>query len=64
MARKRRFRIKCNSNNVTAVRVRIEHKLGVETQAESQAWGVWYVSFEAPADVNLDFLIPDVIQPK
>lgn len=50
--------------NVTAVRTRIEFKLGVETTAEPLRAGMWVVRFRADKYVNLDFLRPDVLPPK
>lgn len=48
--------------DVTAVRERIERVLGVTTTArpEGEWWGIY---FEAPSDVCLDFLRPDVLPP-
>jgi len=70
-----RHRIQVRGNTVTAVRERIERRLGVETEVRvelsvpgkielfvpSENW--WGVYFDAPADVNLDFLRPDVLPP-
>lgn len=52
--------------NVTAVRERIERRLGVETDAWPLGHGDdrWAVTFGAPKDVDLDFLRPDVLPPK
>lgn len=49
---------------VTAVRERVERVLGVTTTAGPTVYDRrWWVRFEAPADVNLDFLRPDVLPP-
>ena len=47
---------------VTAVRERIERVLSVRTFARPEG-GPWGVYFDAPADVDLDFLRPDVLPP-
>jgi hypothetical protein len=49
--------------SVTAVRERIERVLGVETFVKPDRQG-WAISFMAPADVDLDFLRPDVLPPR
>ena len=51
-----------HGQNVTAVRERIERVLGVTTTARPEG-GPWGVYFLAPADVDLDFLRPDVLPP-
>lgn len=49
---------------VTALRARVEGKLpDVETFAEPIGGGEWAVYFVASANVDLDFLKPDVIEP-
>ena len=51
-----------HGRNVTAIRERIERVLGVTTTAKPEG-GPWGIYFQAPADVNLDFLRPDVLPP-
>ena len=48
--------------NPTAVRALIELRLGVTTTTRPEG-GVWAVYFDAPANVDLDFLRPDVLPP-
>jgi hypothetical protein len=48
---------------VTAVRERLERKLDVETTARFEGY-VWAIYFEAPRDVDLDFLRPDILPHK
>ena len=57
-----RHRIQTSGRSVTAVRERIERVLHVTTTArpEGHTWGVY---FDAPDDVSLDFLRPDVLPP-
>jgi hypothetical protein len=59
-------RIRVPGSAVTAVRERIERRLGVETtiRPEADNFGAWAVYFDAPADVDLDFLRPDVLPPR
>lgn len=52
----------CNARTVTAVRERIERKLGVVTLARPEGH-VWAIYFDGPTDVDLDFLRPDVLSP-
>jgi hypothetical protein len=61
-----RHLVSCNGANVTAVRTRIEFHLGCSTKAEPQPWpsDKWAVYFDAPEDVDLDFLQPDVLPPR
>jgi hypothetical protein len=61
-----RHLVSCRDTNVTAVRTRIEFHLGCSTEAEPEPWpsNQWAVFFDAPEDVNLDFLRPDVLPPK
>lgn len=54
--------ILCKGSNVTAVRERIERRLGVDTTATPCA-DRWAVYFDAEKDVDLDFLRPDVLPP-
>ena len=61
MSKNIKHRIKTKGETVTALRARIEHKLGIDTVAEPSDFGVWFVYFDAPEDVNLDFLRPDVL---
>lgn len=56
-------RIQVSPSVVTAVRERIERKLGVTTSTRPEGH-VWAVYFTAPEDVNLDFLRPDVLPPE
>jgi hypothetical protein len=61
-------RIVCSASNVTAVRARVEHKLGVETEAVTDGrawpeWPDWVVYFDADPLIDLDFLRPDVLPP-
>ena len=61
-------RVQVRGSSVTAVRERIERKLGVTTSARPEmvgpTMGLWAIYFEAPADVDLDFLRPDVLPPR
>ena len=55
-------RIQVPAQAVTAVRERIERNLGVvtSTRPEGHAWAIY---FDAPSNVDLDFLRPDVLPP-
>jgi len=55
--------IRVPGNVVPAVRTRLEFHLGVETSARPDG-DKWMINFEAPPDVDLDFLRPDVLPPK
>lgn len=57
-----RHRIQTKGGNVTAGRERIERRLSVVTAAQPEG-EVWAIYFDAPADVDLDFLRPDVLPP-
>ncbi len=60
-------RIMIRRGDVTAVRERIERVLGVTTTVHpipAEHGGGWDIDFAAPADVDLDFLRPDVLPPK
>ncbi len=48
---------------IIEIKDRIERHLGVETYAVEERH-VWAIYFDAPADVNLDFLRPDVLPPE
>lgn len=50
-------------SQVTAVRERIERKLGVETTARPEG-DVWGIYFDAPVNADFDFLRPDVLSPE
>lgn len=56
-------RLQVTPASVTAVRERVERHLGVETLARPEG-EVWAIYFDAPKDVDLDFLRPDVLPPK
>lgn len=47
---------------VTVVRERLERRLDVVTTTRPDG-DVWAIYFHAPADVDLDFLHPDVLPP-
>lgn len=66
LERPAKHRIQVSGSNVTAVRERIERKLNVETLALPNAPGdsQWFILFDAPANVDLDFLRPDVLPPR
>lgn len=51
-------------NDSPGVRALIEVRLKVETTAEPTGFGSWYIYFNAPEDVDLDFLRPDVLSYK
>lgn len=58
-------RILTKGEAVTGVRALIEHRLDVKTWCgPCGVDGKWYIDFEAPADIDFDFLIPDVLPPK
>lgn len=51
------------ASGATIIRQRIEFHLGVQTTAQPEG-PTWAVYFDAPADVDLEFLRPDVLPPK
>jgi hypothetical protein len=56
-------RIQVSPAIVTAVRERIERKLDVVTSTRPEGH-IWAIYFDAPEDINLDFLRPDVLPPR
>lgn len=56
-------RLMVPADQVTAVRARVEDKLGVVTRArpEGDKWGVYW---ESDFECNLDFLRPDILPPE
>lgn len=62
MAELAKHRVQCR-NNVTAVRERIERVLNLTTTARMEG-DVWAIYFDAPKEVDLDFLRPDVLPPR
>ncbi len=57
-----KHRIQVSGRAVTAVRERIERRLGVTTMARPEGH-VWAIYFDAPANTDFDFLRPDVLPP-
>jgi hypothetical protein len=60
-------RIMVRKGDITAIRERIERKLGVESFIEpvpAEYGGGWMIDFYAPSAIDLDFLRPDVLPPK
>ena len=57
-----RHRLAVKPGVVKAVRERVKRRLGVvtSTRVEGDRWAIY---FEAPANVDLDFLRPDILPP-
>lgn len=57
-------RIRVSREICPGVRALIEGRLGIETWGEPDLFGKMSIYFHAPADVDLDFLRPDVLPPE